>query len=204
MPRKAPPLPPDPLTRDELEAEIDRCGGLISALAVRHRGENRDVPFDDVRAAVLLGFVRAAVYFDRRRGVKFTSYAGRWAQHFVQKAVHAHVSRGMAKMSRAAARVVRVPNVVSLSDPPPSGDGALADQIPGRPPPSADDPPPDFWDRVRAALPPAQYAVVAAYYRDGLTLAEIARRSGRSRQRCSQLCRAAIGRLRETSLAGVR
>ena len=59
----------------------------------------------------------------------------------------------------------------------------------------------EYWEIVRAALSPTQFAAVYLYFRESFTQEDIAERLGISQQHAARLIEKALGRLRKRAVA---
>lgn len=63
---------------------------LRFAMQQAHRYKRRGVPLEDLVQAANLGLIRASQDFDPEMGTKFTTYAGHWIRHAIERHIHDH------------------------------------------------------------------------------------------------------------------
>ena len=100
--------------RDAEQEMIESNLGLVHALARTYRG--RGVPFDDLLQEGTVGLVKAVERFDRRREVKFSTYAVWWIRRSILDAlagskvirIPSKANRQLAAVRRAEAELERI------------------------------------------------------------------------------------------------
>lgn len=161
------------------------------AIAGRFQRHNRAADGDEMASLARLAFCRAAPLFDRKRGVRFGTFASRFAVH----AICDYLKR---ERRRRARPTVSYDLPLSPGEP-----DTLADTLP--------DPAPGPEAAVVACLRDAavrqvvesvlegrELYLLRAVYWDGQTVADVARRFGVSPTRGQQIQARALRRLRES------
>ena len=172
---------------------------LRFVVSIAKRYQHRGVGLADLVNEGNLGLIRAARRFDERRGVRFVSYAVWWIRQAILQAIERngdgprdsgeprrrYVSLDAPAWSDVDTRLQEV-----LSDDESEGPEERAQRLALR----------DALDTSLAVLPEREEEILRLYFglddEDPLTLAEIGRRVGVSRERIRQLKDRALARLR--------
>jgi DNA-directed RNA polymerase sigma subunit (sigma70/sigma32) len=191
-----PRLTPNALSHAERAALVESCRGMACGIARRFLGMG--VHWDDLEGAALHGLVIAATYFRPELGWKFTTYSTRWVFQSCQAEAERHRKAGFHWIPPTAR-----PLAVQPTDPDglavPFG-SAMADVY-------ADDPCHaagswDTWARLVGLLTPRERRIVELRFRDELTLKQVGRRLGVTRERVRQLEVRLLNRLRRAVMHG--
>lgn len=167
------------LTPAEAESLVLKWDAYARRLADRWWRRVRWADFDDLHSEVRMGFLHAARKFDPSRGVRFSTYATWWGNQYARRFALREHARGVKVPHHLG--WVDVP-VYSLSaDPDADNPELLLGDLAAEDPPRDCVVPSDFWAAVRRLLTPRRAEAVELYYRDGLTMAEIAGRWGVTR-----------------------
>lgn len=169
--------PPDPLTPDEIAAELAKWDRWMWHLARRARRADRRADLEDVYAVVRMSFVRAARWFDRSRKLTLACYASRGAIRDAYRFVLDEAARGVNVPRRMGRARVGVTGLGAAGKWGPDENAAPEPIDPYRPPTTY---PNDFWDRATRCLPESWREAVLLVYRDGLSASEAGRRRGTS------------------------
>jgi RNA polymerase sigma factor (sigma-70 family) len=170
---------------------------LAEVLAVREfRRCEGAVPLDELLGEAGLALAHAASRFDESAGVPFGAYATRVIRHWLAGVVAA-ARRGRrlvcACFSELCAGGARLP-----PDPPCRWAREPHEELAGREEERATR---ALLRRVRRALPQG-FALLELYYARGLTLGQIGRKLGRSRERVRQLLYKALAQARKECSRG--
>ncbi len=198
------------------------CSNLRFVVSVAKPFQNRGVPLEDLIDEGNLGLIRAAEKFDETRGVKFITYAVWWIRQAVLQAVseQSHTVRvpmnrvgDLRRLGDRASAVPLVRSYLSLDASfSPSDDGTLLDYLPDD---HASAPDEQLADgalsvsvaRALATLERRQAKVLSMYFGlDGtepMTLEEIGRAIGVTRERTRQIKEKALWHLRHSSQARI-
>jgi RNA polymerase sigma factor (sigma-70 family) len=158
--------------------------------ARQFRRSGAAVPREELAAEARFALAYAASLFDETRGVPFGAYARLVIRHRLAEVVEQGLRgrRGpvVAFTDFAAGLLPGAAPFEPVCPRTPACDRAAAAR--------------ELIDRVRGALPPRWFGVLALYYGEGHTLEEVGRHLGVSRERARQLLAKAVRRARE--LAG--
>lgn len=208
MPRVAPST--EPTDPRELALKYDRLAWRI-ALRHRHRLQAGS-DFDDLAQVCRQYVYRAALRWDRTRGVCFMTYAWRSVISGINRHLVLERRRGLTAVGdssrlpgRPKPRAVGVFNethaesvlaaggasatLAEFAVAPEAGDGGGYGRLSVR-----------FWERVVVGLTPNEAAALVLRYRDGLTLQAAGERMGLSKERIRQLCVRAVQKIRERNV----
>ena len=146
------------------------------------RGEAKNVPAEDLVSEALLGLAYAAAKFDPARNVPFKKYATMVICHRLR-----HLNTWWRRRQDRERPMPTLAHSGEDWQPPgpedPDADGQALDRA-------------NVLERVRRILPPADAELVRLHCCEGVSLAEVARRRGVTRQRVSQRFARVAARLR--------
>ncbi len=182
------------MTNSEAAALIEQYEPLCWRLANQY---GRNLPpheREELAAAARLRLVESARTFDPAKGLKFMTYAykfARWAvlaerQQLATRGVHVPANYDPDRV------IPQVTNDFELSE----GGDTVLDLVAAREEDDQPEFPADFWERVQKCLPPREWRCLTMRYQDGFTYDEIGRRIAVSKERVRQLLGAAVERLR--------
>ncbi|MGQ9630511.1 MAG: sigma-70 family RNA polymerase sigma factor [bacterium] len=89
--------------QDAMDVLIRSNLGFISSIAQRY--ETPNTPLSDLMSEGVLGLMEAIQHFDPSRGVKLTTYAGWWIEHYISTAVR---REPLIKIPIRARRIARI------------------------------------------------------------------------------------------------
>lgn len=190
--RLAPVDPEHALTLEEVHQQIKDNTGMIWAVVLRWWKINKEqVDKEDLFNESISGWMYAARYFDRRRPLKFSTYATWWAQSRIRNFLQSELNQGFRVPGSYHKKMTRLPRPVSLNlDYRRLGGSGIGHTIPARREHFKEETPEfpeDFWDRVNKFLEPKEIKIIALRYRQGKTLEEIAKDMKLTRERCRQI-----------------
>jgi len=187
---RVPPPPEHRITPEELAAEIRNNQGIIHGIAGRWYRANRGIDREEYVAAVEMGFCDAARLFDKRRGYKFATYAGWWADNHVRKLLNDYDSSLGPRDRRIKGRIrVSTFSQVMAREDGVFDDYRTTDDLLASPePPERFEVPDDFWPRVRKVLDAREYLILKLYYSGQCpTYEHVGKRIGVTRERVRQI-----------------
>jgi DNA-directed RNA polymerase specialized sigma24 family protein len=159
---------------------------------------NRGVDVEDVAGVARLGFARAVASF--RPGVRFVTYAyrGAWGEAvkycLEEQRRGVYVPRNLLTQEGVAPSVGSLEAIAAANRGTPNETWEPAARAGGGAPPVD----PLFWEKAVRGLPAKHAAVLVAFYRDGMTQAEVGRTvlGGLSKGRAEQVLREAEAAVR--------
>ena len=193
------------IERGDLKAKdemIESNLGLVYMIARGYAG--RGVSFEDLVQEGTVGLVRAVEKFDRRRGVRFSTYAVPWIRHAL---IDALGEARTIRIPRRAAELRGTPRVTVSLDEPVVEDGAFLGELVADPDPvdpwrSVDELETlrQVWSMLRTLSKRHRTVLIRRYGLHGegaQSHAEIGRSLGVGEERSRQLEREALHRLRQ-------
>lgn len=172
------------LSDDEIAELLHQWDPMCWNIAARWHRANPHASLGDLHAEVVCGFMQAARLFDKRYSNKFSTFAVYWGNNYARQFVHTETARGISIPLRNG-----IPSASMMAD----LDAETNFKHPSNPwasytPEDRPEFPTDFWARIAAVLKdPRGFAFLELKFRHGLTLEQIARRNGLSRERTRQI-----------------
>ena len=182
------------MTNEKLEAEIERCGNMIHALADRWVEEYRQLEREDVVQEIKLAFVMSNKTYCPEAGTKFSTYALQRAQWHVLEYARGQLSRGVHIPSTLDPIILDMEDLNGVV----VEDGTQLHETIAAPghehEPVIGE---ELWDKIKLVLTNRQYEVMELAYLDDLDAGEIAERLGVSEEHVTDLALEARNRIRD-------
>lgn len=178
--------------------EAERTAAIEGVIDLAYSFANKICPHgdrdlvNDCAQEAMVGFCRAAKYYDPSRGAKFVTYCHLAGLREVWNFMAKHRARGISKSFTRGFDTDDLPLTMNF-------ELLAGNDILDRDREHADDDPlpENFWESALAKLDARSRRVMVRRFRDGAVLRTIAREEGISKERVRQLIDAALAKLRK-------
>lgn len=190
------------MTPDEIDFYLHKYDAMICGIAHRWFKTNRDVEFDELRNAAVVGVYEAAKHFDK---TKVSEVTGKTMQFSTLMTFHCNnqCRRAIreARGYRASGDLDETQRIIlSLNSGSDDGDGGPINSVPDREQDERPDMPERFWERVESCVGWRYAVIMRQRLCDGLTLREIADMHEVTRERVRQIVEKGIVKLRNSGM----